>query len=273
MLESTQTNKSDAKADFANRNSLIWTVRTNSATHFSGARVEWPTPPDKIRFGDEADLAFQFSVLDRNGSPVFRPEEQNPAHLAGVVEIIAVEDRNDPSQGFTLADYPFRWAAASTSDGVVSRYASQDMHMDEFVPTRVSRLIIRIGASQPAVASGGRLMPDVFVGQTYTYKYVGDEPVYDRKIGPIEAIGEFFSDIPPMVILGPVAVIAGGIVVSRLRKKGKKGGKKGDKGSDPDPADKSLSRYQMVLYKEFGDTLRVGDDPRIVGYGKPNYQL
>ena len=265
VLESTQTNKSDAKADFANRNSLIWTVRTNSATHFSGARVEWPTPPDKIRFGDEADLAFQFSVLDRNGSPVFRPEEQNPAHLAGVVEIIAVEDRNDPSQGFTLADYPFRWAAASTSDGVVSRYASQDMHMDEFVPTRVSRLIIRIGASQPAVASGGRLMPDVFVGQTYTYKYVGDEPVYDRKIGPIEAIGEFFSDIPPMVILGPVAVIAGGIVVSRLRKKGKKGGKKGDKGSDPDPADKSLSRYQMVLYKEFGDTLRVGDDPKIVG--------
>ena len=264
VLESSELNKSDARADYARTNAPVWTVRKNSATHYSGARIEWPTPPDKIRFGDEANLAFKFSILDPNGSPVLRVQEQNPGLLSGKVEIIASEDRSSPFQGYALADYPYRWATASASDGVIARQPSQNMHMDEFVPTRVSRLIIRIGASQPAVPVGGRFQPEVFVGQTFVYKYVGDEPVYDRKIGPIEAIGEFFSDIPPMVILGPVAVIAGGIVVGRLRKNGKKGGKQ-DKGSDPDPEDKSLSRYQMILYKEFGDTLRVGDKPQIVG--------
>ena len=268
VLERSELIRSDAKADYGKTNAPVWTVRKNSATHSSGARIEWPTPPDKIRFGDEAYLAFEFTILDPYGATVLQVQKQNPGLLSGKVEIIASEDRNDPFQGYSIADYPYRWATSSATNGLISRQPSQDMHMEEFVPTRVSRLIIRIGASQPAVPVGGRFQPEVFVGETYTYKYVGDEPVYDRKINPFQAFVEFVSDIPPMVILGPVAVIAGGIVVSRLRKNGKKGGKKGgkqDQGSEPDPNDKTLSRYRMVFYKEFGDTLRVGDDPQIVG--------
>ena len=255
VLEGSRLVSDDTRVD--GTNTRFWTVRKNQATHYTGFRVIWPTPPDRIKFGDEAWLVFEIDVLDKNGSPVLRPEEQNPAHLAANVEITAYEDRDN------LADSGnyFQWSTSSTSHGSIERLSDRDMHMDEFVPTRQSVLHIRLGAQHPSVYAAGHFNPAIYVGELYTYKFVGDDPIYDRETTGGSSPGEFGGMIiPAAIFFGAMGV--GAAAVSAIRKR-RKGGKKNSPsdGQDGQPP----SSFRIVLYKEFGDTLRVGDQPQFVG--------
>ena len=261
VLESTRLITNDTKVDGTNK--PYWTVRKNVATHHTGFQIRWPDAPDKIRFGDEANLAFQIELLDKNGSPVIRRQEQNPAMLSASIEIIAWEDPEDPTSGgmYSMSDYPYRWASASAVDGIIERRHDQDMHMDEFVPTRISKMVISIRALQPGVAAGRSFYPDVSVGQTYTYKYVGDDPIFGRKVKGDNTPGEFGQlIIPAAIFFGALGL--GAAAVSAVRKLRKRGGKKEDPSKQQDDRP---STYRMILYKEFGDTVRVADPPQFVG--------
>lgn len=65
---------------------------------------------------------------------------------------------------------------------------------------------------------------------------------------------------PWWIVLGTTAVVGGGVAIA------KKGGKKKEpKNNEDQPKDQRVSNFRMILYKDFGDTLVVGDKPRMVG--------
>lgn len=66
-------------------------------------------------------------------------------------------------------------------------------------------------------------------------------------------------DFPWWIVVGSIAVVGGGAAVIAKNK-----GNKKDGGGD-EPEDKRVSSFQMILYKDFGDTLVVGDKPHRIG--------
>ena len=62
---------------------------------------------------------------------------------------------------------------------------------------------------------------------------------------------------PWWIVVGSVAVVGGGAAAIAKNKK--------KDGNDDEPEDKRVSDFQMILYKDFGDTLVVGDKPHRIG--------
>ena len=76
------------------------------------------------------------------------------------------------------------------------------------------------------------------------------------------------TELPPWVI--PVGVATGGFIIARnLVKKVQKRVKEKDNPQEPEKKEeekpKQPSTFKMILYKEFGSTLMVGDEPKQVG--------
>lgn len=89
----------------------------------------------------------------------------------------------------------------------------------------------------------------------YHYTYVPQGGLIETTTEGSETPGEQDGpEFPWWLVIGGVAVVGGGVAIV-------KGGKK--KGDEPE--DKRVSSFRMVLYKDFGDTLIVGDQPRKVG--------
>ena len=260
VLESTKLSKDGGKNPATNK--PYWrSLSKNVAVHNSGVQIHWSDPPEKIKFGDEANLGIQVSINR------FEDPERSPAQkmITGFVTVRAMENGGTPAP---VTD-AFWWGDASYKSGVRSRHPDMDMQMDLFVPNRQSTLVIAIGGRQLAAVAGGSFNPAIEAAQYYYYKFVGDDPVYNYETEADDDPGEFGkTDIPPAVFWGPLAAIGGGIAVSRiLKKRKKKKEQEGDDGPDDSGQNKqeSPSSYRMVLYKEFGDSLRVGEQPKVVG--------
>ena len=125
------------------------------------------------------------------------------------------------------------------------------------------------------------------IEQFYLYKYYGNGGDVDNTVraddddqwlggGDNEEGGEDKgTELPPWVI--PVAVGTGGAVVGykfikRRRKNDEEDPDEPEEEEEPkeEPADeeeeeKEPSTFKMILYKEFGNTLMVGDTPKLVG--------
>ena len=259
VLDQTSLSKSDAKNPTTGK--PYWKSLTkHKAVHAGGVEILWEDPPEKIKFGDEQNLAFRITV-NRNDDPEGHPGLKV---IRGAVMVTAIENGGTPQHDA----YYFRWGASSYKSSLLVRDPGTDMHMDEFVPNRNSQLIISIGGEQLAVSAGNSFRPAEGNKQYYYYKFVGDDPVYNYETEADDKTGEFGdTQIPPAVFWGPVAAVGGGIIVNRILKKRKK--KKEEEGGDgpdePEEEPRKPSTYKMILYKEFGDTLRVGDEPRIIG--------
>ena len=251
VLESTKLSKDSGKNPATNK--PYWrSLSKNLAIHSSGEEIRWVDPPDKIKFGDEANLGIRISIS--NGSSKM---------IQGYVTVVAMEN-GDVATGVPGG---FRWGDASYQSGVRTRHPDVDMQMDLFVPNRKSTLVIAIGGQQLAAVAGGRFNPTVQAAQYYYYKFVGDDPVYNYETEATDKPGEFGgTDIPPAVFWGPLAAVGVGVLVNRvLKKRKKKKEAESDDGPDEKEKEKRPSSYRMILYKEFGDTLYVGDEPKVVG--------
>ena len=260
VLDHTSLSKDDGKLDTGKP---FWkSLKKGVAVFHSGIEIRWEDPPQKIKFGDEQNLGFRITV-NRNDDPEGHPGLKV---ITGGVTVTALENG-----GTTEHDgYYFSWGSSSYKSGLRVRSPERDMHMDEFVPNRNSQLIIAIGGDVLAVAAGGLFRPNVGAKQYYFYKFVGDDPVYNYETEADDKPGEFGeTKIPPAVFWGPLAIGGGAVILRRILKNQKKKKKKeaeGGEGPDePEEEPKKPSSFRMILYKEFGDTLYAGDEPKIVG--------
>lgn len=92
---------------------------------------------------------------------------------------------------------------------------------------------------------------------SYYYTYVQPGALIDETIiGSGEPGEQNGSDFPWWLVVGGAAVVGGGAAIAKGKKK---------KGGNDEPEAKGPSSFRMILYKDFGDTLVVGDKPRMVG--------
>ena len=254
--------------------SFQFKVGKNSATVAStgssnGTSFSWADLPDKIRFGDEAKLGIpvEINCPDPGTARLIRN-----ARMMSLTVTVAMWDPYE-CRDYTPSSNPFQWRTEATASGTVSRKPNVDMHEELFTPTAKSTLTITVTASlNTPITVDGKAVSGVSGGRTYVYKYVGDKPVYGIETEGTDTPGEYgTTGIPPALFwIGGIAV--GLIGVSQIRKsrKKKKTNKQSTNGSGQEEQqveqpEKHPSSFRMVLYKEFGDTLRTGDEPKVVG--------
>ena len=123
------------------------------------------------------------------------------------------------------------------------------------------------GASRRPTGNGFK------VWQYWLYQFVPDgedlEVVVDVKDTPGEEEG---GTLPPWVIPTAIGLIGGALVGRAIRKRRKAKGDEGPEDNGPseeeqpqEEEEEAPSTFKMIIYKEFGNTLTLGDAPRIVG--------
>ncbi len=235
-------------------------VSTGSA---NGTTFTWPDLPEKIKFGDEAKLGFPVQINCPD------PATARLIQRAKMMSLTVTVSMWDPYEcrDYTTLNNPFQWRTEVTGSGTVSRLPNVDMHEELFTPTSESTLTISVVASlNTPITVDGKAVSGLSGGRTYVYKYVGDKPIYGIETEGTDKPGEFGkTEIPPALfwIGGAVVGIIGVNQIRKNRKKNKKGGR------DPEPEEeepkKNPSTFRMILYKEFGDTLYAGGEPKVVG--------
>ena len=235
-------------------------VSTGSA---DGTTFIWPELPDKIKFGDEAKLEFpvQINCPDPATAKLIRN-----AKMMSLTVSVSMWDPYE-FRDYTTLNNPFQWRTEVTGSGNVSRKPNVDMHEDIFTPTSESTLTISIVASlNTPITVDGKAVSGLTGGRTYVYKYVGDKPIYNIETDGTVKPGEFGKTKIPPALFWIGGSVVGILAVNRIRKNRKK---KKDGGRDPEPEEetpkKNPSSFRMILYKEFGDTLYAGGEPKVVG--------
>ena len=236
-------------------------VSTGSA---NGTTFTWVDPADEIKFGDEAKLGFpvEINCLDPATTRLMR--NQKMMSLTVTVEMWDPYECAD----YTKDNNPFKWRTEVTESGMVTRRPDVDMREEYFTPTAESILTITVVASlNTPITIDGKSVSGLVGGRTYIYKYVGDKPIYDVKNEGTVKPGEFGKTKIPPALFWIGGTLVGVIGANEIRKGLKK--KKKKDGKDPEPEEekpeKHPSTFRMVLYKEFGDTLTVGAEPKVVG--------
>lgn len=235
-------------------------VSTGSA---DGTTFIWPELPDKIKFGDEAKLEFpvQINCPDPATAKLIRN-----AKMMSLTVTVSMWDPYE-CRDYTPDNNPFQWRTEVTGSGTVSRLPNVDMHEELFTPTSESTLTISIVASlNTPITVDGKAVSGLTGGRTYVYKYVGDKPIYNIETDGTVKPGEFGKTKIPPALFWIGGSVVGILAVNRIRKNRKK---KKDGGRDPEPEEetpkKNPSSFRMILYKEFGDTLYAGGEPKVVG--------
>ncbi len=260
---------------------LKWKIQRGRATLDGGVTFTWEDPPKRIRLGEEEDLVFHMTVLMGNAE---RLPDPNPAleAMSASASVTVMAYHTGQTEQFYMQQFghpssmDHTWRTNGTHvTRTLRRMPEEDMHMDTFTPTRESRLtitvtmrIFRPGGPDALNSTGfNSFLWESTATQVYTYEFVGDLPEYNYETDASDDPGEDKGlGIPPAVFWIGGGTVGGAVLVNQIRKRGggKKKGKKEDKGDD-DPKPKKPSSYKMILYKEFGNTLRLGDPPVIVG--------
>ena len=260
---------------------LKWKIQRGRATLDGGVTFTWEDPPKRIRLGEEEDLVFHMTVLMGNAE---RLPDPNPAleAMSASASVTVMAYHTGQTEQFYMQQFghpssmDHTWRTNGTHvTRTLRRMPEEDMHMDTFTPTRESRLtitvtmrIFRPGGPDALNSTGfNSFLWESTATQVYTYEFVGDLPEYNYETDASDDPGEDKGlGIPPAVFWIGGGTVGGAVLVNQIRKRGggKKKGKNKDKGDD-DPKPKKPSSYKMILYKEFGNTLRLGDPPVIVG--------
>ena len=228
-------------------NGRLWTIRKNYATTTNGGvTMTWQDPPSKIKFGEEDDVAIPYERHFDSGI-----SDQTLKAMKAVYQITA-----SMSSGYAQAHF--------RGDGKFLRpfehFASENIN-----PGRDSKLILMVTCrlNQP--------VGDISVYQIYTYAYRGPGQLMEKTTEASDNVGEEEegTEIPWIYIVGGGAAVAGGAALLGGKKKKKtktgKAKKESKKEEKKEEEEKEPSRYRMILYKDFGNTLTVGSKPQTIG--------
>ena len=256
----TTTGGSGGSFQFKVGKNSVTVVTSGSA---NGTSFSWPDFADKIKFGDEAKLGIPVQI---NCPDPATARLMQRAKMMSLTVTVAMWDPYE-CRDYTRNNNPFQWRTEVTASGIVSRRPEVDMHEERFTPTAESTLTISVVASlNTPITVDGKSVSGVSGGRIYHYKYVGDKPEYGFEQDATDTPGESGGlEIPPALFWIGGSVV-GILAVNRLRKnrKNKKGGNEPPEPQEEKPK-RHPSSFRMILYKEFGDTLRVGDQPKVVG--------
>lgn len=229
----------------------------------------WTEPQKKVAVGQENT----FSVsCQRSFSPRLTDDDIRALNLYG--------NTNFPGSisKMTVTAYPpghgysFRWIYDGVSNGS-PRFSSGPTtgQMETFLPDGSWELVVSLQIGNGY--SKGRTM---FIQQNYYYRYEGPDAkeIDVGDILPPPDPGEFgHTDIPWELLLIPGGVLIGWLGLKRLRKKSEKPKKEGDEEEEEAKEEeleegedeKPFSIFQIILWKDFGDTLVLDDPPQTIG--------
>ena len=229
----------------------------------NGTSFTWADLADEITFGDEANLGIPVKIECPDPATTRLMRSRKMMSLTVTVEMWDPYECAD----YTKDNNPFKWRTEVTESAMVTRRPDVDMQEEYFTPTSESTLTITVVASLNApITVDGKAVSGLVGGRTYIYKYVGDKPIYDVKNEGGDKPGEFGKTEIPPVLFWIGGTLVGVIGVNQIRKNRKKKKKENDGAKqEEEKPEKHPSTFRMVLYKEFGDTLVVGTDPKVVG--------
>ena len=218
----------------------------------------WTEPQKKVAFGAENSF-----VVSCQGSfsPKLTDDDIRALNLYGNTHFPASIAKMTVTAYPPGRGYSFRWIYSATSNGS-PRFSSGPTpgQLESFLPDGSWELVVSLQIGDGY--SKGRPM---FIQQNYYYRYEGpDARTLDAGdiLTPPEP-GEFgHTGIPWELLLIPGGVLIGWLGLKRLRKKSEK--PKAEKEKEQEDKTPSSS-FQLVFWKDFGDTLVVDDPPQTVG--------
>ena len=224
----------------------LWNIRKNFAqTNNGGVTITWQDPPSKIKFGEEDNVEIHY---ERSFDPNLTPQALKAMKLVYQAGALM-------SSGYAQAYF--------RGDGKILRpyqhFASENIN-----PGRDSRLVIMVKASMIQAVG------DITVYQIYTYAYRGPGQLTETTTEASDKVGEEEegTEIPWIYIVGGGIAVAGGAALLGGKKKKTKTGKQkkeSKKEEKKEEEEKGPSRFRMILYKDFGNTLTVGSKPQTIG--------
>ena len=229
----------------------LWTIRrTWAQTRDGGVTMTWQDPPSKIKFGEEDNVTFGY---ERSFDAGLSPQALNAMKL---VYQIGATMTSSYSQAYFKGD------------GKVFRIGNH-FPSENINPGRDSKLLIMVSCK--LLQAGAH---EIAVYQKYLYEYRGPGQLTEKTTIASDKEGEEDegTEIPWIYIVGGGAAVVGGAALlgkkkkpktGKTKKESKKESKKEEKKEEED--EKKHSRYRMLLYKDFGDTLIVGDPPQVIG--------
>ena len=279
-----------------------WTVKKNHAS-CGEYSVTWGDPPDKIPVGQEYRAVIPYSydcqkiqiydwqmdliaIGDESGEDEYKPIHHDYCLWGVLGQMKAVSKWGRIQRNLQM--WPYDW----DEEYFTKEWLYEEGYLENQVfPSGGSTDILMAGGDdylQPTLGTEGikdkklhELVIDIFamydfhtddnyVGvdvrklrknycwmYSYYYTYVPPGGLIEVTTEGSEEPGEQEGpDIPWIFIIGGAAVVGGGIAIAKGRKK---------KGKKEDPEAKGVSSFQMILYKDFGNTLVVGDKPKTVG--------
>lgn len=280
VLKESPTSSSQTK----DSKKLKWKISSGKAEIKDlGLTYTWEAPPKKIRWGTEEDLQMRINVMDGSGG--HRTPNENTAiemSMPSVTFSVTAMHTGTSEEYYHEETGQYSWqvhtwsSPAKRVSALHTRPHEADMHMEGFVPDRNSQLRIsvslhlsRIGGPDAATNKGfNSFLWESNASQTYVYEWDGDLPEYNNVVVADDESGEQKGPkIPPIVWIGGGGAVGVGVLAKKLRKNKKKNKGPDDDGGNDDKKDKkkTQSQYRMVFYKEFGGTLKVGDEPKMVG--------
>ncbi|MBQ6311655.1 MAG: hypothetical protein IJK74_08945, partial [Bacteroidales bacterium] len=226
----------------------LWNIRKNWAqTSGGGVTMTWQDPPAKIKFGEEDDVTINYERTFGGGM-----SDQTLKTMKTLYQLGA-------SMSSSYASAYFR------GDGKVLR-PYEHFPSENLNPGKDSKLIIMVSARmvQPGTAH------EIAVRQIYHYVYRGPGQLMEKTAEATDKEGEEEegTEIPWIYIIGGGIAVAGGAALIGKKKKPKTGktkkeSRKEDKKEEEE--EKKHSRFRMILYKDFGNTLAVGNPPQVIG--------
>lgn len=253
-----------------------WTIEDNKATIFNGSVLyTWAPPPSTIKYGEEFNIVIPYAILFDN-----------------------IHNR----KGDDRAPYGTYDFSASITGAAGSykfqREGDTEIKDDGKSELRKNRLIFKDGYLDKDYydyySKQGDLKIIVAIETTHNkleiqYRYVYDgtgvaaasqedeEDIEESATGQViektteasDTAGddeESSTEIPwKWIGIGGAAVAATAGIIAGTRRKKKKSQKKASKDKEEEEKEKKHSRYRMILYKDFGNTLIAGDPPRKIG--------
>lgn len=233
----------------SNKVKRFWTRMMKNRAESEFVTVTWDDPPRKILFGKEDELTIPYyrefsGALNSQSLATYKSLIQ----VNGSISAMSYNTGN-ASQAFLVGD------------GNTLRVQG---HFDSKRFVNEKKVTMSVIVNIDYIVSPGH---PITVSQIHNYVYNGPGGLVEENIDPPVRPGEYGgSKIPWGFIIGGVAVVAvGGIAIAASKKTKKPAQKTEAKKKEPEKKAEAPSTFQMILYKDFGDTLIVGDEPRLVG--------
>lgn len=230
----------------------VWPKLKENYASTGSISVTWEDPPEKIPFGEESD--YISSECHMNFPPgTSQAEEKVYTYRSSWMVYEADNAANKYEGGFKLNGNKYGGILT------IENFPQLDPKKDYVMTVQLGALAMAVGTPS--------------AGQIYYYRYYDPDKVVEVTTEGTMTTGEWVA-----IGVGALLVGGGAVAIGKGKGKGKTGKGKGkgnkDKNKDKEKEkekdkeeeeEKKEPTYQMVLFKDFGDTLFVGDEPKQIG--------